>query len=135
MKEKKIQEALIHSQHALRVIGQLAQGSQELQEAFNHLKVANQKMENQMKKGSKRQEATQTNAQLWWGKVEANVPMAKMSEQAAMRTLKELDKMLSAEQKKINELELKVNPQPKADQQPANDGPAHQQQHGQVVLG
>jgi len=144
MKEKKIQEALAHSQHAVRVLGQLAQGNNELREAYGHLKMAVQKMEHQAKKGAKRHEANQTAAQQWWGTVSAgatnmaataNSPSGKVAEQAAMRTLKELDKMLSVEQKKINELEQKVKPQPKADQQPADDGPVNPQQHGQVFFG
>lgn len=142
MKEKKVQEALSHSQHALRAISQLAQGNQELQAACHHLKAANQKMEHQVKKGTKRQEANQTQAQAWWETVTsgvsqsktAAVPQSKIAEQAAARTLKQLNAMLDAEQKKINELELKTKPQPKADQQSADDGPVTPQQHGQVFL-
>jgi aldehyde:ferredoxin oxidoreductase len=143
MKEKKIQEALAHSQHAVRVLSQLAQGSQELREAYGHLKMAVQKMEHQAHKAAKRQEANQTAAQQWWGTVQsgatsmaatANQPSSKMAEQAAMRTLKELDRMLSVEQKKLNELENKVKPQPKPDQQPADDGPSDPQS-GQVFFG
>lgn len=124
MKDKKLQDAMTYSQKAMQALGSLAQGSQELREAWQHLKSATQKMEHQANKRFKQKESSQTLAQQWWGTIEANVakePTSKMTEQAAMRTLKELDKMLSAEQKKINELENKTKPQPKPD--PADSTP------------
>lgn len=125
MKDKKLQDAMAYSQKAMQALGSLAQGSQELREAWQHLKAAAQKMEHQANKRVKHKESTKTQAQEWWATIESGVakePMSKMSEQGAMRTLKELDKMLSAEQKKINEIENKTKPQPKAD--PVDSTPA-----------
>jgi DNA-binding transcriptional regulator YbjK len=106
--------------------------------------MAVQKIEHQAHKYARRQETNQTAFQQWWGTVSAgatnmaataNSPSGKITEQAAMRMLKELDKILSVEQKRLNELEQKVKPQPKADQQLADDGSDSQQQHSQMFLG
>jgi demethoxyubiquinone hydroxylase (CLK1/Coq7/Cat5 family) len=132
MKKDKIQEAMAHSQHAVRVLSQLAQGSQELQEAVGLLKRAVQKMEHQATKGARRHAASQTAAQQWWGEVTAGAIKAsegshsKLAEVAAARTLKELDKMLSAEQKKLNELENKVKEQQQKPTVAEDDAPSSQ---------
>lgn len=93
-----------------QALGSASQSGQDhtIHEAKSLMRQAMKKLESVAKDQNKKQHANLKNAETWWGEVVANVPMAQMSEQAAMRTLKELDAMIAKEKDKLNLLEKEV---------------------------
>lgn len=79
-----------------------------MSEARGHIRQAIKKIENVVKEEVKRTQGRQYYHEKWWGDIMAHAPEAQMSHQAAARTLKELNSMISEEQKKLALLEQEV---------------------------
>jgi len=107
-KQDQILRAINLLSQAMIVAGQGAPNDKHVVEAKVHMKQAMQKLESANKTHANRKTNNQTDASKWWGDVVAHTPMAKMSEQAAMRTIQQLDAMILTERKKLDELENTV---------------------------
>jgi flagellar biosynthesis chaperone FliJ len=81
-----------------------------LSEARSYIRQAITKLEHV----SRRKEKGPTQSQQWWDKIIAGTAQSPTTPQAGARSLKELDAMISAEQKKINELEKSVQDKTKS---------------------
>lgn len=107
-----------------QALGLLSSDKHELSEVRQHMKLAITKLESAGQAASRRRHTNQTQHQKWWGDIVANTPLAPTSPQAAMKSLKDLNAMISAEQKTLDSLEqnvkAKVNRQPQS--QPMGDG-------------
>lgn len=93
---------------AMLAAGQSMPNDKHVVEAKVHMKQAMQKLENANKRHATKKSNNATDASKWWGDVVAHAPMAKMSEQAAIKTLAHLDAMILTERKKLDELENTV---------------------------
>lgn len=84
-------------------------------EARSHMRQAIANIEKVTKKQVKKKQEQQTEHQKWWGTIEANVAeatMTPMSQESYARSLKQLDAMITIEQRKLLELELAVEQKP-----------------------
>jgi len=73
-----------------------------LLEVRRHIWQAMTKLENAVKKDS---EPKTSRTREWWDRIVAGTTTSKITPSAAVRSLRELDAMISAEQRKIEELE------------------------------
>lgn len=83
-------------------------GDPSLSEVRHHIKQAMSKLE--AAEHRRNSGSSQTQYQKWWGNIVAGSAAQPISREAAMRSLKDLNDMISAEQKKIHELEQKSQP-------------------------
>lgn len=78
--------------------------TQETSEIRQHLKKAMIKLEESSSKETKRKINNTENYKTWWGHIEAGSHFAKMSQEAAVKSLNQLNAMISQEQSKIDEI-------------------------------
>lgn len=106
------EDQLVRSMHllsqALGAAGQSMPNDKNVIEAKTHMRQAMKKLEGANKTYARRLQKTITDANNWWGNVVAKTPVAKMSEQSAIRTLDYLNGLIAEEKQTIAQLETKV---------------------------
>lgn len=102
MKEQRIKKAIENANLAIKMLSDISDN--RVISAKRHLNIAIENLQNNLHKKSN----NPTIQEQWWDNIIAKVGTGNFSHQAGMRTLKELDDMISAEQKKINDLENKT---------------------------
>lgn len=103
-----LNKAAQHLNQAISAATQSYPNDQTVLEAKTLMKQALQKLQKASVKNKKIKEHVETNHAKWWGDVVANAPMANMSLQAGMKSLKQLDAMWKEQQNVIDSVEGKV---------------------------
>jgi seryl-tRNA synthetase len=113
---------------ALAISQKVLSNDKSIMEARIHMRQALVRLEATTKNEVRRKQKDTMNAyQTWWKDIVSNVgqgahaPQAKMSQEAAMRTLKELDKMMSVNKSKLDTLEAEVEAKVSTDTSVLND--------------
>jgi seryl-tRNA synthetase len=107
---------------ALAISQKVMSNDKSIMEARIHMRQALVRLEATTKHEVKNKQKDTMNAyQTWWKTITANAPHAKMTQEAAVRTLKELDKMMSVNKSKLDTLEAEVEAKVSSDTSLLND--------------
>lgn len=90
---------------ALNTASQSYPNDKDILEAKVHIKQALQKLETAGSRNNKLKEQSSSNFSKWWGDIVAHSPLAKMSDTAAARAIKNLDSLIAEQNKIINDLD------------------------------
>lgn len=78
-------------------------------EASGHIKTAIRKIDGVNREQIQKKKMSQSQFENWWSTVQSGVANQPMSQEARQKSLKELNKMISIEQAKIDQLEKQVD--------------------------